>query len=86
MAWKALRRYQSAPPHKGTEMTKLKDNLCTGIDKKRSDLFTISPRLLLAQAASISMAWKALRRYKYNGMRIIWLDLDGLEGPQTLQI
>ena len=30
------------------------------------------------------MAWKALRRYKYSGLRIIWLDLNCLEGLQTL--
>ena len=28
------------------------------------------------------MAWRALRCSKYNGVRISWLDLDGVEGPQ----
>ena len=32
------------------------------------------------------MAWKVLKRYEYNGMRITSFDLDGLEGAQTIQI
>ena len=36
-------------------------------------------------ASLVLMAWKALRRYKYNGIQMGWLDFDGMDRPQTLQ-
>ena len=40
---------------------------------------------LVKNAILSDLGRRISKRYEYSGLRINWLDLDDLEGPQTLQ-